>query len=197
MKWKLNTRDLVNIAVFGVGYFVIMFAGGMMSLMGPAFTFVGETLSALINATVFMLLILRVPKFGAVTILSVIVGLGMMTGHSVWALVAAAISGFIADLVVTDVGRAQGVSPRRAVAGYAIVQLWLIAPFMPIILNADAYFASIEERMGSDYVQSVRSVFSLPVIGLWAVCVVIIGAIAGAIAIRIARKHFVRAGLTR
>lgn len=193
---RLTTRDLINSAIFAVIYFVIMYGSGMIGFAGPAFMFVGWTISILINGIVVMLLWARVPKVGAVTILGLIVGLGMAPGHTIWIIPGAIVLGFIADLITWYGVNDRRIRPARAVTAYAVLQLWFLIPLTPILLDADAYYAEITAVMGAEYVSAMRAIFSPTVIGIWAVCLLILGALGGLLGLRMARKHFSRAGLT-
>ncbi|MDO5721378.1 MAG: MptD family putative ECF transporter S component [Actinomycetaceae bacterium] len=197
MKLQLTTRDLINIAIFSVIYFVIMYASGMVGFFGPAFMFVGWTIGILINGIVVMLLLARVPKVGTLALLGFIVGLGMAPGHTVWIIPGAALLGFISDLIINAGAQGNPIQPRRAIAGYAFLQLWFLIPLIPILVDSKTYYQGIESSMGKDYSTAMEALFSPTVIGIWAICLLILGAIGGYLGIKTARKHFRRAGLTR
>lgn len=193
---RLNTRDLVNSAIFAVIYFVIMYAFGMVGFIGPAFMFVGWAVSIIINGIVVMLLWARVPKIGSVTILGLIVGLGMAPGHTIWIIPGAIALSFLADLITWYGAKDKRIRPARAISAYAVLQLWFLIPLIPILVDADAYYSEITTMMGEQYVATMRVIFSPTVIGIWGVCLLILGALGGLLGVRTARKHFSRAGLT-
>lgn len=198
MKLKLTTRDLVNIAIFSVIYFIVFFAGDMVGFLGPQLMLVGWAVTIVLNAVVFMLLVARVPKFGAVTILGLLVGLAALGSTAgVWGFAGAFGFGLIADLIVTNMGRSSGLNATRAILGYALFQLWMIALLLPLITHSDAYYNEIANQMGSEYADGMKALFSPVVLTVTAIGFVIVGALGAALAVRIARKHFVRAGLTR
>lgn len=196
MKISLTTRDLINIAVFSVVYFVLMYATGMVGFFGPAFMFVGWIIGIVLNGVVTMLLLARVPKIGALTLLGLLVGIGMVPGHTIWILVAAPLIGFGADLIARAGAQNQPLEPARAIAAFSFLQLWMIIPLLPIVINADSYYRTIEPVMGADYTAAMRALFTPTVIGIWAVCLLVIGAAGGWVGLRVAKKHFHRAGLT-
>ena len=150
MKSRLTTRDLVTVAIFAVIFFVAFYACGMIGFAGPAFMFVGWILGILLGGIIVMLSMARVPKMGALTITGLLVGLGMMPGHTIWMIPAGLVLGFIADLVTTNAGRNVRLDPRRASLGYAVFTLWVVAPLIPMVVNADKYYAMITKQMGAD-----------------------------------------------
>ena len=146
MKSRLTTRDLVTVAIFAVIFFVAFYACGMIGFAGPAFMFVGWILGILLGGIIVMLSMARVPKMGALTITGLLVGLGMMPGHTIWMIPAGLVLGFIADLVTTNAGRNVRLDPRRASLGYAVFTLWVVAPLIPMVVNADKYYAMITSK---------------------------------------------------
>ena len=184
MKSRLTTRDLVTVAIFAVIFFVAFYACGMIGFAGPAFMFVGWILGILLGGIIVMLSMERVPKMGALTI-------------PIWMIPAGLVLGFIADLVTTNAGRNVRLDPRRASLGYAVFTLWVVAPLIPMVVNADKYYAMITKQMGADYSNKMRALFTPGLVAGWAVAVFLLGLLGGWLGIKVGRKHFRRAGLTK
>lgn len=197
MKSRLPTRDLVTVAIFAVIFFVAFYACGMIGFAGPAFMFVGWILGILLGGIIVMLSMARVPKMGALTITGLLVGLGMTPGHTIWMIPAGLVLGFVADLVTTNAGRNVRLDPRRASLGYAIFTLWVVVPLIPMVVNADEYYTMITRQMGADYSNKMRALFTPGLVAGWAVVVFLLGLLGGWLGIKVGRKHFQRAGLTK
>ncbi|MDU0969257.1 MAG: MptD family putative ECF transporter S component [Actinomycetaceae bacterium] len=197
MKINLTTRDLINIAIFAVIYFVLFYACGMLGFVGPAFMFVGWIIGIILNGIVVMLMLARVPKIGAMTLTGLLMGIGMIPGHTIWVLPAGIILGFIADLIATNMGRNTRLEPKRGIIAYAVYQLIMMVPWFPIVFNSDEYYAKLTKVMGADYVSGMKSLFTPTTMAIWAVCVVLLGLAGGWLGVKVGRKHFQRAGLTK
>lgn len=197
MKPRLTTRDLVSIAIFAVIFFVVFYACGMIGLAGPAFMFVGWILGILLGGIVLMLSVARVPKIGTMTITGLLVGLGMSPRHTIWMIPAGIVLGFLSDLIITKAGRSTRLTTSRAMLGYAVFVLWMIVPLIPMLVNADEYYAMITEQMGADYSNKMRELFTPGLVAGWAVIVFLLGLAGGWLGIKVGRKHFQRAGLTK
>ncbi|MGO3796828.1 MAG: MptD family putative ECF transporter S component [Pauljensenia sp.] len=189
----LSPRNLINIGVFTAIYFVITYVTGMLGFFNPFMMFVGWVVGILLNGTVIMLFLARTPTFGALTVLNTIVGLLMfLTGHVWYTVIGAALVGFLADLVANS---AHYRSLPRNVVAYAVAQLWLVFPLLPIFYQADTYFASITSSMGPEYADGMRALFTHGVIVVWALVIVLVALLGGWIGTRILHRNFERAGV--
>ncbi|WCC79735.1 MptD family putative ECF transporter S component [Cutibacterium equinum] len=197
MKHRLTTRDLVSVAIFAVVFFVVFYACGMVGLAGPAFMFVGWILGILLGGIILMLSVARVPKMGTMTITGLLVGLGMTPGHTIWMIPAGIVLGFLSDLIITNAGRSNRLTMSRAMLGYAVFELWMIVPLIPMLVNADEYYATITKQMGPDYATKMRALFTPGLVAGWTVVIFLLGLVGGWLGIKVGRKHFQRAGLTK
>ena len=73
----LKVRDLVNVGVFTVIYFIVTYATGMLGMFGPWMIPIAGAFALLLNGIVIMLYLSRVPKFGALTITGLLIGIVM------------------------------------------------------------------------------------------------------------------------
>ncbi|MDO5098313.1 MAG: MptD family putative ECF transporter S component [Corynebacterium sp.] len=190
----VHPRNLVVAGVFSCVYFVVMFASGFLGVFTPAMMFVGGVIGILINSMVIMLYLAKVPCFGAFTILGAVLGLGMVvTGHVWFTVIVSIILGVIADSI------AYAGKYRKAVLnslGFAVFNLWTLAPLAPIFYNADEYFRYVAESMDSvDYAETMRNLFTPTVIIVWTCIAFVITFLAGLMGMRVLAKHFSRAGV--
>lgn len=190
----ISPKYLVNMGVFSAIYFVVVFAGGMLGFGGPIVMFAGFALSIFINGTVIMLYLVKTPVFGALTVLGTIVGsLMVLTGH-VWYIIPCAFAlGLIGDIIVRA-----GKSRNRwlNILAYGIITVWYMIPLMPIVINGEEYFKSMEAQMGVEYVNSFREFFTSPwILYGWGAVAFLLGIIAGWLGTKILVKHFAKAGI--
>lgn len=191
----LKVRDLINVGVFTVIYFVVMFGSGMIGLVGPWAMFIGTFVGLMLNGIVIMLYLSRVPKFGAMTLLGLLVGVPMAASQSYWTLIGLVLFGFLADIIQSQAGRAKKISPTRAQLAYAVFCLWGVFPLAPIFLDADGYFADVASGYGADYAAGMRAIFQPWVIIVWQIVIFFLALIAARMGTRVAHKHFTRAGV--
>ncbi len=171
----LNTRDLINVGVFTAVYFVVMFGLGMLGLINPLVMFVGHALALIANGVVVSLFLARVPKFGAMTTLGVIIGLLMVvTGHYWGTLVFSGLVALVGDLIARS-GNYR--APLLNSLGYAIYSLW--------------YVASV------DYANTFMELVTPTTIVVWGIIVLVLAFVGGLLGQRVLGRHFRRAGLAR
>lgn len=190
----LSVKNLINIGVFTAIYFVIMFMGGMLGIMGPQFIMVGGVIAGVINAVVMMVYLSKTPTIGALTITGLIVSaLMVLTGHSAFALLFGVIFGFLGDLIA-----ASGDFKNRwkNILAYGVFSLWSIAPVIPIFLNSDEYFADVARQMNSpEYAAQMEALFTPTFIVILTIINFAIAIGAGFFGTKVLEKHFVKAGI--
>ncbi|MBV7282716.1 MptD family putative ECF transporter S component [Corynebacterium sp. TAE3-ERU30] len=183
---NFTTRDFINVGIFSALYFVVIFAIGMVSLLGPAFMFVGWALAILINGAVIALYSARVPKMGALALLGLINALLFIATSQWWgSAVVMVIIGLAADYLKN----------KHFPLAYAVFTLWLIIPVLPAVVNADKYYAELTEQMGPEYAEQMRELFSNWVVAIWFVALFILGYAGGLLGRKLNRRNFQRAGL--
>ncbi|MDO5747795.1 MAG: MptD family putative ECF transporter S component [Actinomycetaceae bacterium] len=196
MKFDLKTRDFINIGIFAVIYFLLVYLSGMIGFFGPWFMFVGFTIAIILNGIVIVLFLIRTPKMGAMTLLGFIHALLFVIAGQVWyLLVIVPVLGFIADLIIHIGVENNELKRSRLSIAYALFSLWYNVPLFPVIYNAEAYYDEIRPMMRDDYVNSMQAILTGPFLATWAVTIFILGLIGGWLGILTAKKHFQPAGL--
>lgn len=191
----MKTKDFVNIGVFTAIYYVIVFATGMLGLINPIMMFVGFIIGLIVNAATIALFKSRTPKVGALFIMGILIGaLTVLTGHPWTTVVACAITGLAADLIM-DRGRLQ--KPIVFSLGYAVLSLWYIGPWLPVLINADAYYQMISAQMGKEYADKMLWFLSPLPIAIWAAIVFVVAFAAGFFGHSLLRRHFQKAGVAK
>ncbi len=101
MSNKLQAKDLINLGLFTVLYFVIGCCVAIPIGFVPIFLPVLGSLWSLITGIPFMLFLTRVKKFGMVTIMGILSGLLMgLTGMGFWGVPMGVIFGLLGDLIL-------------------------------------------------------------------------------------------------
>ncbi|MDO5747549.1 MAG: MptD family putative ECF transporter S component [Actinomycetaceae bacterium] len=198
MKFSLTTRDLINVGIFTVIYFLCQFTPGMLGLAGPQFMLLGIVLAIFFCGIVAVFYMARVNKMGAMTILGAICGLlFVLTGHTAWLLVGGTVLGFIADMIHSKLGFSERLSPARAIAAYVVFSLIVLVALEPMLFNSDAYFKAIEGEMGADFAHNYRAFFTPQLILTFVPISMFLSFVAGWIGVKVNKKHFSKAGLIK
>ena len=101
MSNKLQAKDLINLGLFTVLYFVIGCCVAIPIGFVPIFLPILGALWSLITGIPFMLFLTRVKKFGMVTIMGILSGLLMgLTGMGFWGVPMGLIFGLLGDLIL-------------------------------------------------------------------------------------------------
>lgn len=193
MSNKLQAKDLINVGLFTVLYFVIGCCVAIPIGFVPIFLPVLGALWTLITGIPFMLFATRVKKFGMVTMLSVLSGLLMgLTGMGYWGVPVGIVSGLLGDLIMKS-GEYKSVS--KTILGYAVTSLWMVGTYIPMYFMVEQSYADFAASFGDEYATRVMSVMPM-----WSIVLVIAGIfvcalLGGLLGKAVLKKHFVKAGI--
>lgn len=193
MNNKLQAKDLINIGLFTVLYFVLGCCVAIPIGFVPIFLLVLGSLWTLITGIPFMLFAVRVKKFGMVTIMAVLSGLLMgFTGMGFWGVPVGLVFGLLGDL---NMKSGEYRSAKKTLLGYGVFSLWMVGTYIPMYFMADQARADFAAGFGEEYADRVMSVMPM-----WSIVLVVAGIflcalLGGVIGKAILKKHFVKAGI--
>ncbi len=193
MNQKIGAKDLINIGLFTVLYFVLGCCVAIPVGFVPVFLPILGPLWALVTGIAFMLFAVRVKKFGMVTIMAILSGILMgLTGMDYWGILTGAVFGALGDLIMKSGGYK---SVKKTILGYAVFSLWVFGTYIPMYFLVEQSHADFAASFGEEYADKVMSVMPM-----WSIVLVIAGiflcAIAGGfIGKAILKKHFAKAGI--
>lgn len=192
MNNKLALKDLINIGIFSVIYFVGLFVIGMplgfLVITYLAFPF---TVSLILGIAV-MFLLAKVQKPFGLFIFAAIPGCLMtLMGHTPVVAIHSLIVAALAEIVRKVLGYN---TAKGSIVGYSIMSLWLCGAFWQIFLLKDQYFALTEKMFGADY---ARELTNLPwwIMPILYVTTFLGGLLGGLLGKKVLKKHFEKAGL--
>ncbi len=152
----LKIQDLISSGVYATVYFFVVFIATMIarftvpvynSLLIPAF-------SALISGVVYLMVVNRVPKFGAITIVGAVMGIFfMLFGYFPLAFLPSFVFPFLADVIQNKTKIQENV---KLFLSYTVFSFGLVGPILPLWFMKEAYIESLTNR-GKDmtYINSV------------------------------------------
>ncbi len=191
-KSRLVLKDLVNIGIFAVIYFVGLFVVGMpLGFLVVAYLFFPFATSVVLGIAV-MFLLAKVQKPFGLFIFAAIPGCLMtLMGHTPVVAIHALIVAALAEIVRKAFGYK---TVKGSIAGYAVMSLWLCGAFWQIFILKDQYYALTEKMMGAEYAAQLVSlpIWIMPILYVSAFAGGILGGLLGA---KVLKKHFAKAGL--
>ena len=145
MSNKLQAKDLINVGLFTVLYFVIGCCVAIPIGFVPIFLPVLGALWTLITGIPFMLFATRVKKFGMVTLLSVLSGLLIgLTGMGYWGIPVGIVSGLLGDLIMKS-GEYKSVG--KTILGYAVTSLWMVGTYIPMYFMVEQVLCGFRSQL--------------------------------------------------
>ena len=193
MNNKLQAKDLINLGLFTVLYFVIGCCVAILIGFIPIFLPILGTLWVLITGIPFMLFLTRVRTFGMVTLMAILSGLLMgLTGMGFWGVPVGVISGLLADLIMKS---GEYKSAKKGIIGYAVFSLWMVGTYIPMYFMVEESRASFAASFGDEYADKVMSVMPMWSIVLVVASIFVFALLGGLIGQKLLKKHFVKAGI--
>lgn len=193
MNNKIGAKDLINIGLFTVLYFVLGCCVAIPIGFVPIFLPILGALWTLITGIPFMLFAVRVKKFGMVTIMAVLSGLLMgLTGMGFWGILTGAVFGLLGDLVMKSGGYQ---SVKKTILGYGVFSLWMVGTYIPMYFMVEQSRADFAKSFGDEYADKVMSVMPMWSIVLVIAAIFLFALLGGLIGKAILKKHFAKAGI--
>lgn len=188
---KLVGKDFIFIAIFGVLLFVVFFLFAMILGMNANTFWFTHALGAIPGGIVWMYLVARVPKRGAVLIMSVLVALvGLLLGMLWTGPVGIVVGGIVAEIIMS-IGRR---STAKAVIAFAAWTMcfWLGQQMMIFLAGSSYVDMVVQSGMSVEYGQALVGFMQSPLIMVAGAACVVGAVLGGALGSRVFKKHFAR-----
>ena len=190
---KLTVKDLISIGIFSVIYFIGFMIAGMLGYI-PVCVILLPFIAGVLGGIPFTLFVIKTQKFGAVTLMGLIVGLlTFFMGQTWMSILFGVIFALVADLIMKA---ADYKSTKKNLLGYAVYTLWTIGTMLPMWIMRAEYFESYRNNGGTDaYINSVMNLTPPYMIVVIAALGIVGALIGGAIGKKVLKKHFIKAGI--
>ena len=191
---RLGTRDLITLGVYSVLYVVVMFIAGMPFAFSPVLTYALPVSAAFFCAPVYLLLVAKVPRRGAVAVLGAVVGLVLFVTGMFWLWAVAALALGVVAGEVAALRRFR--SPGLNTVSYMVFALAPLASYVMVWVNQESYRAYLVGK-GTD-VAYMDSMFAAA--SQWLLVAITVGTLLAAwlgtlLGRRMLARHFTRAGI--
>ncbi|WP_169740338.1 MptD family putative ECF transporter S component [Actinomyces israelii] len=191
---RLGTRDLITLGVYSVLYVVVMFIAGMPFAFSPVLTYALPVSAAFFCAPVYLLLVAKVPRRGAVAILGAVVGLVLFVTGMFWLWAVAALVLGVAAGEITALGRFR--SPGLNTVSYVVLALAPLASYVMVWINQQSYRAYLVGKGTDDSYMNTM----IAAANQWLLVAIVVGTLLAAwlgtlLGRRMLARHFTRAGI--
>jgi len=187
---KLQGRDFILIAVFGVLFFVVMLAFSLVFSMSAHTMWFTHSVGAIPSGIIWMYLFSRVPKRGAIFIMGVLIGLlGFLMGMFWTGPLGIVVGSIIGELIMGIGGKR---TPTKLIIAFAaFVLCFWIGQISLIYLAGQSYVDMVVgSGMSLEYAQQLVDFVYGPLVFV-AFCTTIIGSlIGGFLGKKLFKKHF-------
>ena len=191
---KLTGKDVIAVGIYSAIYFVLNFVA-MMTGFIPLLWIVLPGTVAILTGIPFLLMVVKVPKPGAVIIMGIITAfLYFVTGQfSVLIL----ITMFIA-CVVSEAYRyitKYNLKFSNLMVAFILFSYGMAGSPLALFVYRESFLAQIGETMSQEYVAAISSYITVPMLILLLISPIAGGVFGALIAGGIFKKHFKKAGI--
>lgn len=191
-KTRLEVRDLVTIGVFGVIYFVCMFAVGMMGVVPILYLFY-PMVFGVVGGPIVLLFMAKVQKPWALVIFGMITPIIMfLFGHTLLVPGVALVTMLVAE-GIRRIGKYR--SLRYNMLAYVVMATILCSSLLQMLVMKERYLQLTEAEMGREYTEALEKLISVRNLGLVYLGAVLGGIVGAFLGRKLLKKHFEKAGI--
>ena len=196
VKKGLTVKDLVTVGIFSALFLVFALVGGIFFAPNPVLTFYMPVGSALLCGPVYLLMLAKVQKRFAATILGAILCIIWFVTGMHWAMALGyLIMGIIADLVA-GAGRYQ--SRKMNSLSYILISLGGTGSYLVFFANPDGWAKTmLGNGTEQSYIDSMRNAGTVWILIIMLVGTVLAAAVSAFAGSKMLRRQFEKAGITK
>ena len=195
-KKSLTVKDLVTVGIFTALFLVFALVGGIFFAPNPVLTFYMPVGSALLCGPVYLLMLAKVQKRWAVTILGALLCVIWFVTGMHWAMsLGYLIMGIVADL---DAGTGQYKSKKVNSLSYILLSLGGTASYLVFFADPDGWAKTmLGNGTEQSYIDTMRTTGSAWILVVMLAGTVLAAAVSAFVGCRMLKKQFEKAGITQ
>ena len=196
IKKGLTVKDLVTIGIFTALFLVFALIGGIFFAPNPVLTFYMPVGSALLCGPVYLLMLAKVQKRFAATILGAILCIVWFVTGMHWAMALGyLIMGVVADLVA---GTGQYQSKKINSLSYMLLSLGGTGSYLVFFANPDGWAKTmLGNGTEPSYIDTMRQTGNVWIMLMMLVGTVLAAALSARIGCKMLRRQFEKSGITK
>jgi energy-coupling factor transport system substrate-specific component len=193
---KISISDLITTGVFSAIYFILVTVatfGSAILIPGYSYVFL-PAVAALISGSVYMLLVAKVHKFGAITLMGVVMSIYFfISGHFVLSFLPNLVCGIVADRIAKQ---GDYKSKKHVLLSYIVFSFGLTGPVLPMWFMQAQYIANLQARGKSEaYISAMFQHMTLLTFAMCVIAILVCGLLGGWFGQKMMKKHFEKAGV--
>lgn len=195
-KKGLGVKDLVTVGIFSALFLVFALVGGIFFAPNPVLTFYMPVGSALLCGPVYLLMMAKVQKRFAASILGAILCIVWFVTGMHWAMAFGyLIMGIIADLVA---GAGQYKSKKINSLSYMILLLGGTASYLVFFANPDGWAKTmLGNGTEQSYIDTMRDTGTVWIMVIMLAGTILAAALSAFVGCKMLKKQFEKAGITK
>lgn len=191
---KLTGKDVITIGIYSAIYFVMNFAAMMTGLIPLLWILLPGTV-AILTGIPFLLMVVKVPKPGAVLIMGLITAfLYFVTGQFTVLILITMLIACVVSEAYRYITKYNLKFSNLAVA-FILFGYGMAGSPLALFVYRESFLAQISETMSQEYVVAISSYITTPMLILLLVSPIAGGFFGALIAGGIFKKHFKKAGI--
>ena len=192
----LTVKDLVTVGIFSALFLVFALVGGIFFATNPVLTFYMPIGSALLCGPVYLLMMAKVRKRWAATLLGAVLCIIWFVTGMHWAMsLGYLITGVIADLVA---GTGQYQSKKVNSLSYILLSLGDTGSYLVFFADPDGWAKTmLGNGTERSYIDTMRSTGTVWIMVVMLVGTILAAALSALIGCKMLKKQFEKAGITK
>ena len=192
----LSVKDLVTVGIFSALFLVFALVGGIFFTPNPVLTFYMPVGSALLCGPVYLLMMAKVQKRWAVTILGAILCIVWFVTGMHWAMaLGCLIMGIVADLAA---GTGQYKSKKINSISYILLSLGGTASYLVFFADPDGWAQTmLGNGTEQSYIDTMRSTGTIRIMVIMLVGTILAASDSAFVGCKMLKKQFEKAGITK
>lgn len=193
-KKGLGVKDLIVTGIFAVLFLMAAMIGGGPFATVPTLTFYFPIGAALLAGPIFMLFIAKVPKYGALAIVGVVLCiLGTLTGMH-WGMNFGFLICSIIASVVSGVGRFK--NKALNLIAYIIYCIGPMGTYFVFYFNRESWISfMLKKGTEQEYIDKMSGVATGGMMAIMVIGTLVVATLSGLLGLRLMRKQFIKAGI--
>ena len=195
-KKGLSVKDLVTVGIFSALFLVFALVGGIFFAPNPVLTFYMPVGSALLCGPVYLLMMAKVQKRWAATILGALLCIVWFVTGMHWAMALGyLITGIAADLVA---GTGEYKSKKVNSLSYILLSLGGTASYLVFFADPDGWARTmLSNGTEQSYIDTMRSTGTTWLLVIMLVGTILAAAISAFVGCKMLKKQFEKSGITK
>lgn len=191
----LTVKDLVTIGIFTAILFVTMLVGGIFFAPNPVLTFYMPLGAAFLGGPVFMLLVAKVPKRGAIAITGILCGVIWFATGMHWAMDLGYVLGGIAGDLIAGSGKYK--NKLLNMAAFICISLGATGSYVSFFADRKTWSSyMLDGGTSASYIDAMNAAAQSWMLAVILAGTVIVAGLSAFVGVRLLKKQFEKAGIT-